>query len=76
MRFAHDTEVALAATAELVNTASGGEELLPDPDALAVFVTGWRAENRSFSAAQTLTSAATAAATSTVMRRLSARCGK
>jgi len=42
MRFAHDTEVALVATAELVNTASGGEELLPDPDALAAFVTGWR----------------------------------
>jgi predicted RNA-binding Zn ribbon-like protein len=41
MLFAHDTEVALAAAAALVNTASGGEEKLPDPDALAAFVAGW-----------------------------------
>jgi predicted RNA-binding Zn ribbon-like protein len=40
--FAHDTEVALTAAAELVNTAGRGEERLPDPDALAAFVTGWR----------------------------------
>jgi predicted RNA-binding Zn ribbon-like protein len=41
--FAHDTEVALAAVAALVNTAGRGVEQLPDPDALAAFVTayGW-----------------------------------
>ena len=37
MLFAHDTEVALVATAELVNTAGRGEEKLPDPAALAAF---------------------------------------
>jgi predicted RNA-binding Zn ribbon-like protein len=42
MVFDHDTEVALAAAAELVNTAGRGEEKLPDPDALAAFVTGWK----------------------------------
>src|SRR5687767_11152180 len=41
MLFAHDTEVALAAAAELVNTAGRGEEKLPDPDALAAFFTSW-----------------------------------
>jgi predicted RNA-binding Zn ribbon-like protein len=40
--FAHDTEVALAAAAALVNTASGGEERLPDPDALAVLISTYR----------------------------------
>jgi predicted RNA-binding Zn ribbon-like protein len=41
--FAHDTEVALAAAAALVNTADGDEEKLPDPDALAEFLAtyGW-----------------------------------
>ena len=34
MVFAHDTEVALAAAAALVNTADRGEELLPDVAAL------------------------------------------
>lgn len=42
MLFAHDTEVALAAAAALVNTASHGEEKLPDPDALAAFLTAYR----------------------------------
>ena len=43
MLFAHDTEVALAAAAELVNTAGRGQEKLPDPDALAAFLAtyGW-----------------------------------
>jgi predicted RNA-binding Zn ribbon-like protein len=39
--FAHDTEVALAAAAALVNTGRGGAELLPDLAALDRFVTGW-----------------------------------
>ena len=30
MIFAHDTEVALASAAALVNTGRGGKELLPD----------------------------------------------
>jgi predicted RNA-binding Zn ribbon-like protein len=38
--FAHDTEVALAAAAALVNTG-GDEELLPDIAALDAFVTRW-----------------------------------
>jgi predicted RNA-binding Zn ribbon-like protein len=38
MVFAHDTEAALLAVAELVNTAGRGEEKLPDPGALAAFV--------------------------------------
>ena len=38
MLFAHDTEVALAAAAALVNTLSDGEELLPDTAALDDFV--------------------------------------
>lgn len=42
MLFAHDTEVALAAAAALVNTASDGEERLPDPPALAAFLDTWR----------------------------------
>lgn len=39
MLFAHDTEVALAVAAALVNTADG--ELLPDVDALDEFVRTW-----------------------------------
>jgi predicted RNA-binding Zn ribbon-like protein len=43
MIFAHDTEVALASAAALVNTSRGGKELLPDEAALDEFVTaqGW-----------------------------------
>ena len=40
MLFAHDTEVALAAAAALVNTA-GPPDALPDVDALAAFVDRW-----------------------------------
>ena len=40
MLFAHDTEVALAAAAALVNTA-GPPDALPDVDALAAFVDTW-----------------------------------
>ncbi len=39
--FAHDTEVALAAAAALVNTGRGGHELLPDLAALDQFVLDW-----------------------------------
>jgi predicted RNA-binding Zn ribbon-like protein len=39
--FAHDTEVALAAAAALVNTGRGGHELLPDMAALDKFVLDW-----------------------------------
>jgi predicted RNA-binding Zn ribbon-like protein len=39
--FAHDTEVALAAAAALVNTGRGDEELLPDLAALDRFITEW-----------------------------------
>jgi predicted RNA-binding Zn ribbon-like protein len=42
MVFAHDTEVALAAAAALVNTADGDHELLPDIAALDEFVRVWR----------------------------------
>jgi len=42
MIFAHDTEVALAAAAALVNTGRGGQELLPDLPALDRFVESWR----------------------------------
>ncbi|HEY3010756.1 MAG TPA: CGNR zinc finger domain-containing protein [Micromonosporaceae bacterium] len=42
MLFAHDTEVALAAAAALVNTADGDDELLPDIAALDEFVRVWR----------------------------------
>jgi len=42
MLFTHDTEMSLNATAELVNTARGGEEGLPDIAALDVFVEHWR----------------------------------
>ena len=42
MVFAHDTEVALAAAAALVNTADGDDELLPDIAALDEFVRVWR----------------------------------
>jgi predicted RNA-binding Zn ribbon-like protein len=39
--FAHDTEIALAAAAALVNTADGENELLPDVAALDEFVRAW-----------------------------------
>jgi predicted RNA-binding Zn ribbon-like protein len=39
--FAHDTEVALASAAALVNTGRGGKELLPDLAALDEFVADW-----------------------------------
>ncbi|HEX9032383.1 MAG TPA: CGNR zinc finger domain-containing protein [Streptosporangiaceae bacterium] len=41
MLFAHDTEIALAAAAGLVNTGRGGSELLPDVAALDEFVRSW-----------------------------------
>ena len=41
MFFAHDTEVALANAAALVNTGRGGKELLPDTAALDEFVAAW-----------------------------------
>ena len=41
MLFAHDTEVALAAAAALVNTDDPDEEGLPDTGALAAFVARW-----------------------------------
>ena len=41
MIFAHDTEVALASAAALVNTGRGGKELLPDTAALDRFVNDW-----------------------------------
>jgi predicted RNA-binding Zn ribbon-like protein len=46
--FAHDTEVALAAAAALVNTADGADELLPDVATLDAFVDtwGWTGERR------------------------------
>jgi predicted RNA-binding Zn ribbon-like protein len=42
MPFAHDTEIALAAAAALVNTGRGGTEQLPDVAALDLFVAHWR----------------------------------
>jgi predicted RNA-binding Zn ribbon-like protein len=39
--FAHDTEVALAAAAALVNTGRGGTDQLPDPAALDRFAAAW-----------------------------------
>jgi predicted RNA-binding Zn ribbon-like protein len=42
MLFTHDTEMSLSATAELVNTARGGEEGLPDIAALDAFIEHWR----------------------------------
>jgi len=39
--FAHDTEVALASAAALVNTGRGDDELLPDVAALDEFVRSW-----------------------------------
>jgi predicted RNA-binding Zn ribbon-like protein len=39
--FAHDTEVALAAAAALVNTGAQAEEELPDVESLDAFVAGW-----------------------------------
>jgi predicted RNA-binding Zn ribbon-like protein len=42
MLFTHDTEMSLNATAELVNTARGGKEALPDIAALDAFVEHWR----------------------------------
>ena len=41
MIFAHDTEVALASAAALVNTGRGGKELLGDLAALDQFVADW-----------------------------------
>ncbi|HZN19027.1 MAG TPA: CGNR zinc finger domain-containing protein [Micromonosporaceae bacterium] len=41
MLFAHDTELALAAAAALVNTADGRTEHLPDIAALDEFVRAW-----------------------------------
>lgn len=41
MIFAHDTEVALAAAAALVNTADRNADQLPDVDALNAFVRTW-----------------------------------
>ena len=41
MLFAHDTEMALAAAAALVNTAADGLDRLADPAALAEFLDGW-----------------------------------
>ncbi|MBB3676860.1 CGNR zinc finger domain-containing protein [Modestobacter versicolor] len=42
MLFAHDTEIALAGAAALLNTASDGEERLPDPAALSAFLDAWQ----------------------------------
>jgi predicted RNA-binding Zn ribbon-like protein len=39
--FAHDTELALASAAALVNTGRGGTEMLPDVAALDEFVQEW-----------------------------------
>ena len=41
MLFAHDTEVALAAAAALVNTDDPDGDELPDAAALAAFVARW-----------------------------------
>ena len=41
MIFTHDTEVALAGAAALVNTLDGEQEFLPDPAALDEFVRTW-----------------------------------
>jgi len=41
MIFAHDTEVALASAAALVNTGRGGKELLPSLAALDQFLADW-----------------------------------
>lgn len=41
MLFAHDTEMALASAAALVNSGRGGVELLPDTEALDEFVQEW-----------------------------------
>ena len=41
MIFAHDTEVALASAAALVNTGRDGKELLPDAASLDRFVKDW-----------------------------------
>lgn len=41
MIFTHDTELALVAAADLINTGRGGAELLPDPAALDRFVAEW-----------------------------------
>jgi predicted RNA-binding Zn ribbon-like protein len=42
MLFTHDAEMSLNATAELVNSARGGAEKLPDIAALDAFVEHWR----------------------------------
>lgn len=46
MLFAHDTEIALGAAADLVNTGRGSTDLLPDVAALDEFITagGWTGE--------------------------------
>jgi predicted RNA-binding Zn ribbon-like protein len=44
--FAHDTEVALAAAAALVNTGRGDEDLLPDLAALDRFIAEWGVSGR------------------------------
>ena len=41
MLFAHDTEIALASAAALVNTDRVGADALPDPAALDAFVERW-----------------------------------
>ena len=41
MLFAHDTELALVAAADLVNTAADGHERLADPAALAAWLDSW-----------------------------------
>ena len=41
MVFTHDTEVALAAAAALVNTLDREQELLPNPATLDEFVATW-----------------------------------
>jgi predicted RNA-binding Zn ribbon-like protein len=40
--FAHDTEIALASAAALVNTGRSGGELLPDVPALDEFIAAWQ----------------------------------
>jgi predicted RNA-binding Zn ribbon-like protein len=67
MSFAHDTEVALVAAAELVNTAGRGEEKLPDPAALAAFVTAYRWTGRH---ERTLTELRSVRALRTRLRRI------
>jgi predicted RNA-binding Zn ribbon-like protein len=42
MAFAHDTEMSLAATADLVNSGLGSAEELPDVAALEAFIRRWQ----------------------------------